>query len=192
MRPIMCSGDRAIPADVNDYFPIRLPPRLELRNNTTISLCYDSAFGRNPWAPYRVLPPGIHWTSLETIGGRFATNERRMELFQGFAAVLEALKNAGCRRVYLNGSFTTDKPLPEDYDGCWDPEGVDVRKLDPVLLDFGNLRAAQKQKYRGEMFVAVLPNSPNDTFLEFFQIDKYTGEQKGILGIRAAEREDRT
>ena len=80
----------------------------------------------------------------------------------------------------------------QDYDGCWDPEGVDVRKLDPVLLDFGNLRAAQKQKYRGEMFVAVLPNSPNDTFLEFFQIDKYTGEQKGILGIRAAEREDRT
>ena len=42
------------------------------------------------------------------------------------------------------------------------------------------------------MFVAARPDSPNDTFLEFFQIDKYTGEKKGILGLLADIREDRT
>ena len=108
----MCSGDRAIPADVNDYFPIRLPPALNFAITQQYRCVMIPPLVEIPGAPYRVLPPGIHWTSLEAIGGRFATNERRMELFQGFAAVLEALKNAGCRRVYLNGSFTTDKPLP--------------------------------------------------------------------------------
>jgi hypothetical protein len=143
-------------------------------------------------APYRVLPPGIHWTSLAAIEGQFATNDHRKALFDGFTSAYEVLRNAGCRRVYLDGSFTTDKPLPEDYDGCWDPLGVDVRRLDPVLLDFSNLRAAQKKKYRGEMFIAARPDSPNDTFLEFFQTDKYTGEKKGILGLHTDNREDRT
>jgi hypothetical protein len=143
-----------------------------------------------PGAAYRVLPPGIHWTSLEEVEKEFATNGHRRALFEGFTSVFEVLRDAGCRRIYLNGSFTTDKPLPEDYDGCWDPAGVDVRSLDPVLLDFSNQRAAQKRKYRGEMFVSLLPGSPNDTFLEFFQIDKETGQRKGILGLRAEKRED--
>ena len=42
------------------------------------------------------------------------------------------------------------------------------------------------------MFVAVRPDSPNGTFFEFFQTDKYTGEKKGILGLLADNREDRT
>ncbi len=56
--------------------------------------------------------------------------------------------------------------------------------LDPVLLDFTNLRAAQKAKYQGELFVAHAPADPSGTlFLEFFQRDKYTHAPKGILAI---------
>jgi hypothetical protein len=89
----------------------------------------------------------------------------------------------------LDGSFTTDKAQPNDYDGCWDPEGVDLSKLDPVLFDFANGRMAQKQKYFGEMFIATLGSEFTDTFLTFLQIEKSTGEKKGIIGIRSLGRE---
>ena len=53
-----------------------------------------------------------------------------------------------------------------------------VRLLDPVLVDFSNLRAAQKAKYFGEFFPAHLPaerSAPYRMFLDFFQTDKGTG-----------------
>ena len=138
-------------------------------------------------APYRVLPPGIHWSSLAEIGARFATNEHRVKLFTGFTSVTEALRFAGCTTIYLDGSFVTEKELPKDYDGCWEPTGVQVAKLDPVLLDFSNLRAAQKRKYLGEMFLATTTMEiSGSTFFDFFQIEKSTGQKKGIIGIRAS------
>ena len=38
----------------------------------------------------------------------------------GLRAALESLKSAGCRTVYLNGSFVTSKEAPNDFDACWD------------------------------------------------------------------------
>jgi len=60
--------------------------------------------------------------------------------------VLGALTKAGCRRVYLDGSFVTSKPEPGDYDACWDIAGVDVEVPDSVFLDFS----------RGSVFLRVL------------------------------------
>ena len=54
----------------------------------------------------------------------------------GLRAALENLKAAGCRTVYLNGSFVTSKDLPNDYDACWEEPGVDPEALDSVLLTF--------------------------------------------------------
>jgi len=85
--------------------------------------------------------------------------------------------------MYLDGSFVTEKPKPNDFDGCWDPTNVVADLLDPVLLDFSNGRAAQKEKYRGEMFIASGLNGGAEPFLEFFQKEKLTGQAKGILGI---------
>ena len=62
--------------------------------------------------------------------------------------------------------------------------GVDVQRLDPVLLDFANGRAVQKARFGGELFPAQTPNGPSGkTFLEFFQIDKQTGDPKGIIAL---------
>lgn len=85
----------------------------------------------------------------------------------------------------MDGSFVTAKEVPGDFDGCWSPEGVDPEVLDPVLLDFSNLRAAQKEKYGGELFVSdVLADFVSErTFLEFFQTDKETGRAKGIVVV---------
>lgn len=136
-----------------------------------------------PWA---VLPPGIHDTTLAEVEARFATTPHRKRLFGGFVRMAQALAIAGCNYVYLDGSFVTAKPHPGDYDGCWDQVGVDPNKLDPVLLDFNNKRAAQKAKYLGEMFIAGMPNGPGGPFLDFFQVEKSSGQAKGILRIPLA------
>lgn len=118
----------------------------------------------------------------------FATTPHRQWLFEGFQRVAEALRAAGCNIVYLDGSFTTGKPHPDDYDGCWDHAGMDFALLDPVLLDFSHKRAAQKRKFLGEMFPALSANGPGGTFLDFFQIEKFSGEPKGIIRIFLAPK----
>ena len=102
----------------------------------------------------------------------------------GLRAALENLKAAGCRTVYLDGSFVTSKEIPNDYDACWDEDGVDPEALDPILLTFDPGRTTQKAKYMGELFPASIIADPQGlSFLEFFQTDKDTGQAKGIIAI---------
>jgi len=136
----------------------------------------------NP-APWRVLPPGIHVATLDEIEKTYCYTPHRTRLFRGFCQATKNLENAGCRVIYLDGSFTTEKDHPEDFDACWDLAGVDPYKLDPTLLDFTYKRAAQKAKYGGELFIANFDAAPGIIFLDFFQIEKYTGKNKGILMI---------
>ena len=70
----------------------------------------------------------------------------------GLREAMQSLKNAGCRTVYIDGSFVTDKEIPGDFDACWEEAWVDPLKLDPVLLTFADGRAAQKAKYLGSCF----------------------------------------
>jgi hypothetical protein len=55
-------------------------------------------------------------------------------LIDGLADAVTVLAEAGCRRLWLNGSFVTTKDEPGDFDACWDQTGVDLDTLDPVLL----------------------------------------------------------
>ena len=97
------------------------------------------------------------------------------------------LKAAGCRSLYVDGSFVTIKNFPGDYDACWDVVGVDPSLLDPILFDFSDFKAAriaQKGKYFGEFFPAQMPEgATGKLFVDFFQTDKITGAPKGIIGL---------
>jgi hypothetical protein len=135
-------------------------------------------------APWPVLPPGIHDALLTEIEVRFAITPHRRTLFAGFVRVVQALTAAGCRTVYLDGSFVTGKPHPGDFDGCWELAGVDPARLDPVLLRFEDKREAQKSKFQGEMFIAEFSGAPGLSFLDFFQIEKFSQRRKGIIRVR--------
>jgi hypothetical protein len=100
------------------------------------------------------LPEGIHLATWQEVESSLAFNERRQELLAGMKRVCRNLKLCGCRRIYIGGSFATDKEFPGDFDICWeDNEEFDfeyLEQLDPVLMDFDNKRASQKAKYGGE------------------------------------------
>ena len=131
-----------------------------------------------------LLPPGIHWADWEEFRRRFGHNPWRLMLLDGLKVALENLKNAGCRVVYIDGSFVTDKLYPRDFDACWDEGGVDPTVLDPVLLRFEVGMVAQKEKYLGELYPArSIADGDGRTFLEFFQFESDTGIPKGILAI---------
>ena len=130
------------------------------------------------------LPPGIHSATWDEIVQRYATNERREQLLSGLRPAIESLRAAGCKRMYLDGSFVTDKDAPGDFDACWEVSGVDAGLLDAELLDFSDRRAAQKARYGGELFPAEAAAEPAGTvFLDYFQRDRATGDPKGIIAI---------
>src|SRR5688500_10638 len=83
---------------------------------------------------------------------RYGSTPHRLALLSGLKAAVDALRAAGCRRAYIDGSFVTAKARPADFDACWEVDGVDLARLDPVLMTFAQRRAAQKQKYGGELF----------------------------------------
>ncbi len=144
------------------------------------------------WLPTSELPPGIHFTTWAEVDRRLAFNPRRRRLLDGFRQACRQLGQAGCRLIYLDGSFVTTKPNPGDFDACWDIRNVNEETLDPVFWDFSLGRAAQKARFLGEFFPAQLPEGATGrAFLEFFQVSKRTGKPKGILAIRLARTKQR-
>ena len=143
------------------------------------------------------LPPGVHWATWDEIVARFGTTPWRRDLLNGLRSALDGLRRAGCRTVYLDGSFVTDKQVPGDFDACWDEHGVDVTRIDPVLLNFDNGRADPvsrrilgAHKFRRRVLTVPASKDPSwtarmrgDVFLDFFQIDKETGQPKGIVAL---------
>ena len=133
------------------------------------------------------LPPGIHpayWVEFRT---RYGGNGHRKRLLSGLLKALKALRSAGCTLVFLDGSFVSAKPIPNDYDGAWSIAGVDLLRLrdsEPVFFDFRSHRAAQKAKFLGELFPAEMQEGASGKpFLSFFQIDKDSGAAKGVVSI---------
>ncbi|MBM7486697.1 hypothetical protein ACVWWI_000187 [Bradyrhizobium sp. USDA 3686] len=134
--------------------------------------------------PWDVLPPGVHIATFAEVETTFAYNAQRRSLFTGLIEASVVLAGCGCRCVFLDGSYVSGKPIPGDYDACWDPDGVDFDKLDPIFDDFDNGRANQKARFGGEFFPSTLIEAGlGAAFTEFFQIDRFTGKKKGILSV---------
>ncbi len=118
------------------------------------------------------LPPGVHFCEWEEFNERFGTNFKRENMIRGLKLAMTQLKAAGCRTVYINGSFVTSKPDPNDFDACYDGETVDMDNLRvnaPRLFNHYD-RNAQKAKYRGEIFPSDQPVGNTEIILlNFFK-----------------------
>ena len=131
-----------------------------------------------------LLPPGIHRATWDEVTGAFGSTPWRRRLLAGLEMAMESLRRAGCRTVYIDGSFVTSKEIPNDFDACWEEAGVEPELLDPVLLRFDAGRAEQKARYLGELFPASIGATVDGTsFRDFFQMDRATGGTKGIVAV---------
>lgn len=131
-----------------------------------------------------LLPPGIHTATMDEVYNMFVTNPRKKDLFEGLKRGADNLFHSGSPELYLDGGYVTANPSPSDYDVCWNGSFVDPNILDPVFLDFTNGRKNQKIKYLGEYFLTtMIEGLSRKPFLDFFQTDKHTGQQKGIIRI---------
>jgi len=129
------------------------------------------------------LPPGIHNATWRELEERFGDTPWRRFLLLRLHEVLTQLQRAHCRTVYIDGSFVTANDAPDDFDACWESDGVDVATLDPVLLDFSEGRRAQKERYWGELLPADMVAEPAGiSVLDFFQRDR-ASQPKGIIEI---------
>lgn len=135
------------------------------------------------WDTFGNLPAGIHepedWSEFTS---RFGFNPTRLRLLEGLKGALRLLQVAGCQTVYINGSFSTAKELPNDFDACWDGTGVVLDQLDPIFFELSHPRTAQKARFGGELFPASNLATFRETFLEFFQHDR-NGRPKGIVKL---------
>jgi hypothetical protein len=133
------------------------------------------------------LPPGVHFCEWEEFQERFGINLTRQRMINGLELAMTQLKAAGCTKIYIDGSFVTNKLKPGDFDACWEDSGVDIDYLEsiaPTLCNFALQRAEQKSKYKGEIFPANYPaNDSGSAYIDFFQFDTRTNTRKGIIAI---------
>jgi hypothetical protein len=119
------------------------------------------------------LPSGIYETEPVEFNRRFGFNSYRQQLLTGLDTALISLKQAGCERVYIGGSFVTDKAEPGDIDGCFEGLYIDENIIDPIFLDSD--LDAQKARFGVELVFG-------SNRAGFFQTDR-SGNPKGIVVI---------
>jgi hypothetical protein len=130
------------------------------------------------------LPPGEHLVTIEQVGKNFgSSNTRRIALMNGLQAAIENFKEAGIKKIWIDGSFVTSKFEPNDIDGCWEyDEGVNLKILDPVFLQ--RSRLPMKAKYGLEFFPAsIIEGATGLPFPRFFQLNR-DAQPKGILVLK--------
>ncbi|HUX57372.1 MAG TPA: hypothetical protein VMV77_10385 [Bacteroidales bacterium] len=131
------------------------------------------------------LPPGVYKAKWSEIKKRYGFTFHRENLLFGLEEGISVLRKSWCKKIYLDGSFITTKPRPNDFDVCYEPP-PDLNKFKigyPEFFDFSNNRSKQKKKYKGEFWPTTANLDLNYTILEGFQHDKYTGKEKGIIEI---------
>jgi hypothetical protein len=133
------------------------------------------------------LIPGVFNITIEDFKNEYGYSKYRMELISGLEKACTDLKDCGCQRIFIDGSFVTKKATPGDYDACWDHHGMDLVKLKDqyaLFFDFTNARANQKAYYKGEFFPAFAPAQliPLVNYINFFQRDR-EDNLKGIVEL---------
>lgn len=131
------------------------------------------------------LPPGEYDATLDEIETQFGNaNQRRRTLMKGLRTAAVSLALAGVRKIWIDGSFVTDRTNPNDIDGVWETHGqIDLSVLDPVFL---GKRSTMKEKYGLDFFPDVVETGTGLPFPTFFRINR-EGELKGILVVRLGD-----
>ena len=136
------------------------------------------------------VPQRIWWATLMQIKERFGKGKKRAMLFEHLIRLSTILRRGGCRTLYLDGSFITDKHLPSDYDCCFERHEVNNETkalIFPTPQDYAYLNWYLQETYKADIFYCDeqydfdrIGNRPV-TYLDFLQQNR--GTAKGIIAI---------
>lgn len=129
-----------------------------------------------PFNEMGYLPPGIYETTWSEFINRFGFNSHRRNILTGLQTALLLLAQANCQRVYLGGSFVSNKQYPNDFDGCYDDMNLDYDLLDAI---FDEELIAQQERFGGELLA-------DPVFQGFLQTDR-NGVSRGIITLNPKE-----
>jgi len=136
------------------------------------------------------LPPGIYLATILEVEEIFGqSSERRKKLMAGLKTVISIFKNAGVRKLYLDGSFISNKIDPDDIDGCWSMIGVNLNKLDKRFWDFENLKELEKNRnelkelFGIDFYIAENIEGESGILFPIFFQRNHDGEPKGMIRI---------
>ena len=125
-----------------------------------------------PFNEMGYLPPGIYEITWTEFIDCFGFNSHRQNILTGLQTALLLLARANCQRVYLGGSFVSNKQYPNDFDGCYDDMNLDYDLLDPI---FDEELTAQQERFGGELL-------SDPIFQGFLQTDR-DGVPRGIIAL---------
>jgi hypothetical protein len=134
-----------------------------------------------------VLPPGVHRATLRETREKLGFSRRRRDLISGLERALRMMNHCGVERVYIDGSFVTEKPRPGDIDGCYDVErSTELQAMCPIWPPTPANRGLSKAQFGVELFPAdTIEGGSGQPFLRFFQSDRQGGP-KGVVLIELA------
>lgn len=133
------------------------------------------------------LPYGVHTLTWGEFVKRFAYNSERKHLLRGLVRAIFLLRRAGCRTIYIGGSYVTTKQRPVDIDCVWESRGMDwerVKKVAPVFLKAKTGHEEQMEQFCGEFFPSQCgEKSTGLPWLDFFQKERAKGRRRGVVRI---------
>jgi hypothetical protein len=130
------------------------------------------------------LPEGLHLATEAEITFRFgsATTQRR-RLALRFRRWIELLRSVGARRLFVDGSFVTAKPRPNDVDAVvWLPDDFRDR------VSRGDVDAVERETMlltrRPEEIFAAEDRRDWEEWVKFFSRTRESdGRRKGIVEV---------
>lgn len=128
------------------------------------------------------LPPGIHATTWAEFATAYGTTPRRAALLQNMEFLLQEARRSGHpSKMYVGGSFVTNKPNPTDFDLTWKISGKEFGKLQETHPLVTN-REHQRLHLGGEL-MSTYPNSPDGGVLRFLMENRKYGTAAGVVEL---------
>ena len=135
--------------------------------------------------PDGLLPPGLHPATWDEFSQRYGWTEHRHRLLAGIKRALAALKAAGCKRVYIDGSFVTAKSAPNDIDIVSELRTGHDFERDLPMSEYALVsRSLLRRRFGLDVVVAERESVVYKTYVEFFTRVREVPElRKGLLRV---------
>lgn len=128
---------------------------------------------------YGLLPFGIHDCSMAEIDARFGWNEHRHHLVELLGKFLQhEIRPRFAQPFHVDGSFVTDKHVPNDVDVSLDMRTAHEQDMLQALMLMVRHKKQFRQQYKVDFWVSF--PAQND-FSDFFQyVGTKTARFKGL------------